>query len=190
MASELDGKSSKSIKLTPAYFGRQGGLINWLGGTQLDSEPVLSQDGGRSVLWKHRTRISNPSPNTKRVCGNQRAKNSAQTMGPHSAMGGYCTLGLRKNGTTVRKWMCWPPEIFRSAASCRNDNLLPLAEVLNKPRPSSEGTRLNSWPWIPSFDSVSYSSLCFVSYVICLFFLSLPNLSTVYKVDYFDSESI
>ena len=84
---------------------------------------------------------------------------------------------------------CAAPEIFRSAVSCRNDNLPPSAEVLNKPRPSSEGTRLNSWPWIPSSDSVSYSFLCFVSYVICLFLFGLPNLFTVYKVDYFDSES-
>ena len=164
-------------------------MIDWLGGTRLNSEPVLNQDGGRLVLRKHRTRIPNPSPNTKRVCGNQRTKESAQTVGPHSAKGGYCTLGLRKNGTTVRKWMCRPPGIFRSTLSCGNDNLPPSAEVLNQPRPSSEGTRLNSWPWIPSFDSVSYSFLCFVSYVICLFLFGLPNLCTVYKVDYFDSES-
>ena len=190
MASELDGKSSKSIKLTPAYFGRQGGLINWLGGTRLNSELVLNRDGGWSVLRKHRTRIPNPSPNTKRVCGNQRTKESAQTAGPHSAKGGYCTLGLRKNGTTVRKWMCWPPEIFRSTVSCGNDNLPPSAEVLNQPRPSSEGTRLNSWPWIPSYVFSFYSSLCLVSYVIYLFLFVLPNSFTVFKVDYFDLESI
>ena len=177
------------MKLTPAYFGRRGGLIDWLGGTRLNSEPVLNQDEDRLVLRKHRTRIPNPSPNTKRVCGNQITKESAQTVGPHSAKGGYCTLSLWKNGTTVQKRMCRPPEIFRSAASCGNDNLPPSAEVLNKPRPSSEGTRLNSWPWIPSSDSASYASLCFVPYVICLFLFNLSNLFTVYKVDYFNSES-
>ena len=134
--------------------------------------------------------IPNPSPNTKRVCENQRAKDSAQTVGPHSVRDVYCTLSLRKYGTMVRKWMCRPLGIFRSTLSCGNNNLPPSAEVLNEPRPSSEGTRLNSWPWIPSSDSVSYSSLRFVSHVIRLFSLSLPNLPTVYKVDYFNSESI
>ena len=133
--------------------------------------------------------IPNPSPNTKRVCESQRAKDSAQMRRPHRVMSGRCTLSLWKNGKTVWKRMCQPPGIFRSTLSRRNDNLPPLAEVLNESRPSSEGTRLNSWPWIPSSDPVSYSSLCFVPYVICLFLFGLPNLFTVYKVDYFDSES-
>ena len=141
------------------------------------------------MLWNHRMMIPNPSPNTKRVCENQRAKDSAQVEGPHRVMSGLCTLSLWKNGTTVWKSICRPLGIFRSTLSCGNDNLPPLAEVLNKFRLSSEGTRLNSWPWIPSSDSVSYSSLCFVSYVICLFFYGLPNLFIVYKVDYFDLES-
>ena len=56
-----------------------------LGGKQPTSEPKLNQDGGRLELRNNRMMIPNPSPTTKRKYGRNRAKDSAQTMGPHIA---------------------------------------------------------------------------------------------------------
>ena len=56
-----------------------------LGGKQPTSEPKLNQGGGRSELRNNRMMIPNPSPTTKREYGRKRAKDSAQTMGPHIA---------------------------------------------------------------------------------------------------------